>query len=60
LGALYVSNKRHLNQKGKIKDFTLYLYDSIGKDLGPIGLELDYEQIKMTRPKIAEIISKIK
>jgi len=31
-------------------------YDSIGKALGPLGLELDYEQIKMTRPKIAEML----
>jgi len=36
------------------------IYDSIGKALGPLGLELDYEQIKMTRPKIAEIIYKMK
>jgi len=27
-----------------------------GQDLGPLGLELDYEQIKMTRPKIAEML----
>ncbi len=32
------------------------IYDSIGKALGPLGLELDYEQIKMTRPKIAEML----
>ena len=32
------------------------IYDSIGKALGPIGLELDYEYIKMTRPKIAEML----
>jgi len=31
-------------------------YDSIGKALGPLGLELDYEQIRMTRPKIAEML----
>ncbi|MCJ7581571.1 MAG: acyltransferase family protein [Candidatus Aminicenantes bacterium] len=32
------------------------IYDSIGKALGPLGLELDYERIKMTRPKIAELL----
>ncbi len=32
------------------------IYDSIGKALGPLGLNLDYEQIKMTRPLIAEML----
>jgi hypothetical protein len=32
------------------------VYDYFGKILGPLGLELDYEQIKMTRPKIAEML----
>jgi CubicO group peptidase (beta-lactamase class C family) len=32
------------------------LYDSIERALGPLGFELDYEQIKMTRPKIAEML----
>jgi fucose 4-O-acetylase-like acetyltransferase len=32
------------------------IYDRIGKGLRPLGLELDYEQIKMTRPKIAEML----
>lgn len=32
------------------------IYDAIGKALAPLGLELDYERIKMTRPKIAEIL----
>ncbi len=31
-------------------------YNNIGKALGPLGLHLDYEQIKMTRPKIAEML----
>ena len=31
-------------------------YEYIGKALGPLGLELDYERIKMTRPKIAEML----
>jgi CubicO group peptidase (beta-lactamase class C family) len=31
-------------------------YDQLGQGLGPLGLELDYEQIKMTRPKIAEML----
>ncbi len=32
------------------------IYDSIGKALEPLGLRLDYERIKMTRPKIAEML----
>ncbi|NOR14798.1 MAG: acyltransferase family protein [Candidatus Aminicenantes bacterium] len=32
------------------------IYDSIGKALGPLGFELDYGQIEMTRPKIAEML----
>jgi len=32
------------------------IYDGIGKALAPLGLELDYERIKMTRPKIAEML----
>jgi CubicO group peptidase (beta-lactamase class C family) len=32
------------------------IYESLGKALGPLGLKLDYEQIRMTRPKIAEML----
>lgn len=32
------------------------IYDSIQKGLSPLGLKLDYERIKMTRPKIAEML----
>jgi ankyrin repeat protein len=32
------------------------IYDSIGKALMPLGLRLDYERIKTTRPKIAEML----
>jgi hypothetical protein len=32
------------------------IYDSIRKALRPLGLKLDYERIKMTRPKIAEML----
>ncbi len=32
------------------------IYDSIGEALGPLGLRLDYDQIKLTRPKIAEML----
>ena len=32
------------------------IYDSIGKALKPLGLRLDYERIKMTRPKIVEML----
>jgi hypothetical protein len=31
-------------------------YDFLQSVLGPRGLELDYEQIKATRPKIAEML----
>jgi hypothetical protein len=32
------------------------IYDQFSKDLGPFGLKLDYEYIKSTRPKIADIL----
>ena len=32
------------------------IYDRLGEGLKPLGLELDYERIKMTRPKIAEML----
>ncbi len=32
------------------------IYDSIGKGLKPLGLKLDYEYIKMTRPRIAALL----
>jgi len=32
------------------------IYDYFGKALGPLGLELDHEQIKMIRPRISEIL----
>ena len=32
------------------------IYDAIGKGLAPLGLELDYDLIKMTRPKVAEML----
>ncbi|WP_436517329.1 ankyrin repeat domain-containing protein [Ekhidna sp. To15] len=31
-------------------------YDQISKDLGPLGLKLDYDQIEKARPVIAEMI----
>jgi len=31
-------------------------YDRIGKDLAPLGLRLDYERIKQTRPEIAAML----
>ena len=33
-----------------------FIYDQFSKDLGPLGLKLVYEQIKTTRPKIAEML----
>lgn len=32
------------------------IYDQFSKELGPLGLKLDYEQLEMTRPKIAEML----
>ncbi|MBE9480139.1 MAG: acyltransferase family protein [Bacteroidetes bacterium] len=32
------------------------IYDYLGTSLGSLGLKLDYEQIKMTRPKITEML----
>ena len=32
------------------------IYDAIGGALGPLGLTLDYDQIKATRPRIAEML----
>ena len=32
------------------------IYDSIGKGLKPLGLKLDYEYIKLTRPRIAAML----
>ncbi len=32
------------------------IYDYLGTVLKPYGLELDYERIKATRPKIAEML----
>jgi len=32
------------------------LYDQLAAGLGPLGLKLDYERIKATRPKIAEML----
>lgn len=32
------------------------IYEQFGKDLGPLGLKLDYERIEETRPVIAKMI----
>ena len=32
------------------------VYDQLSKDLGPLGLKLDYSQIESTRPVIVEMI----
>jgi len=32
------------------------IYDQFSKDLGPLGLKLDYHKIEMTRPVIAEML----
>jgi ankyrin repeat protein len=32
------------------------IYDRLGAALEPLGLKLDYERIKMTRPRIAEML----
>ncbi|MBR8537802.1 ankyrin repeat domain-containing protein [Carboxylicivirga sediminis] len=32
------------------------IYEQINRDLGPLGLRLDYEELEATRPKIAELL----
>ena len=32
------------------------IYDIFSKDLGPLGLKLDYKHLEMTRPKIEEML----
>ena len=32
------------------------IYDYFGNTLGPLGLQLDYEHLKITRPKIADML----
>lgn len=36
------------------------IYDQLSKDLGPLGLKLDYEQLEKNRPVIAEMIKNSK
>lgn len=33
-----------------------FIYDIFSRDLGPLGLKLDYEQLEETRPVIAEML----
>ena len=40
---------------GPFKDVKM-IYDLLGKQLGPLGLEMDYEQIEKARPAIAELL----
>jgi hypothetical protein len=37
-------------------DIVKPVYDQISKDMGPLGLKLDYDRIEKTRPVIAEIL----
>jgi hypothetical protein len=37
-------------------DFVKPIYDQFSKDLGPLGLKLDYDHLKETRPIIAEML----
>jgi CubicO group peptidase (beta-lactamase class C family) len=32
------------------------LYDALAQSLGPLGLQVDYEQLRVTRPRIAEML----
>jgi len=41
-------------------DVVKSIYDQFSRDLGPLGLKLDYEQIEKTRPVIAEMLQKSK
>ncbi len=40
---------------GPFENVKIY-YDNITKALGPLGLQLDYERIKITRPRIAAML----
>lgn len=33
------------------------VYDQMSRDLGPMGLKIDYDQLKKARPQIAQLIS---
>jgi uncharacterized protein len=37
-------------------DSVKFIYDQISKQLGPVGLKLDYEHLEMTRPIVAEML----
>ncbi len=37
-------------------DYVQSIYDQLGVALGPLGLKLDYDMIKTTRPKIAQLL----
>jgi hypothetical protein len=37
-------------------DYVKGIYDQLGAALGPLGLKLDYDRIKETRPKIATLL----
>lgn len=37
-------------------DSVKMIYDQLGKDLAPLGLELDYDEIKASRPVISKMI----
>jgi CubicO group peptidase (beta-lactamase class C family) len=37
-------------------DYDIGIYDELGAALAPLGLKLDYERIKRTRPEIAEML----
>ncbi len=37
-------------------DYVKGIYDQLGAALGPLGLRLDYERIKTTRPKIRQML----
>ena len=40
-------------------DYVKEFYDNLGKALGPLGLKLDYEHLKKTRPIIAEMLQNL-
>ena len=58
------ADKNALNNAGRTAleivagpfDDVKVIYDHIGKDLKTLGLRLDYERIKRTRPRIAEML----
>jgi fucose 4-O-acetylase-like acetyltransferase len=54
--ALNMAGRTALESVSRPFDDVKGIYDGLGAALKPLGLKLDYEKIKRTRPRIAEIL----